>query len=67
MDALEVHTAMSSQALNSQRIQEGLKDTLLGPAQLYEALPSASTLSKNSRLGQERLAKNRWMITSTKF
>lgn len=38
MDALDVHTAMSSQTLNSQRIQDGLKDTSLGPAQLYEAL-----------------------------
>lgn len=42
MDALEAHTAMSSQALNSQRIQNGLKDTLLGPAQLYEALRARS-------------------------
>ena len=42
MDALDAHTAMSSQALNSQKIQEGLKDTLLGPAQLYEALRARS-------------------------
>ena len=42
MDALDAHTTMSSQALNSQKIQEGLKDTLLGPAQLYEALRSKS-------------------------
>lgn len=42
MDALEAHTAMSSQALNSKKIQEGLKDTLLGPAQLYEALRARS-------------------------
>lgn len=50
MDALDAHTAMSSQALNSQKIQDGLKDTLLGPAQLYEALrarsqPAAAPLS----------------------
>ena len=38
MDALEAHTSMSTQALGSERIREGLKDTLLGPAQLYEAL-----------------------------
>ncbi len=38
MDALEAHTAMSQQALNSQRIRDGLKDILLGPGQLYEAL-----------------------------
>jgi type I restriction enzyme R subunit len=42
MDALDAHTAMSSQALNSQRIQDGLKDTLLGPAQLYETLRARS-------------------------
>ena len=29
---------MSTQALGSERIRDGLKDTLLGPAQLYEAL-----------------------------
>jgi len=38
MDAFEAHTAMSTQALGSERVREGLKDTLLGPAQLYEAL-----------------------------
>jgi len=38
MDALEVHQSMSSQALGSERVREGLKDVLLGPAQLYEAL-----------------------------
>jgi type I restriction enzyme R subunit len=38
MESLEAHTSMSTQALNSQRIQEGLKDILLGPARLYEAL-----------------------------
>ena len=48
MDALEVHTSMSSQALNSPRIQEGLKDTLLGPAQLYEAL-RAQAMSRAAR------------------
>ena len=38
MDALDAHTTMSSQALGSERIRSGLKDILLGPAQLYEAL-----------------------------
>jgi len=38
MDALEAHTTMSQQALASKKIQEGLKDILLGPGQLYEAL-----------------------------
>ena len=29
---------MIKQALDSERVREGLKDVLLGPAQLYEAL-----------------------------
>jgi type I restriction enzyme R subunit len=36
--ALEAHTAMSTQALGSEAVRDGLKDVLLGPAQLYEAL-----------------------------
>jgi type I restriction enzyme R subunit len=38
MDALSAHTTMSKQALDSEHVREGLKDVLLGPAQLYEAL-----------------------------
>ncbi|WP_246120816.1 hypothetical protein [Luteimonas granuli] len=38
MDALEAHNTMSSQALASERVRDGLKDILMGPAQLYEAL-----------------------------
>ncbi len=38
MDALTAHTSMSKQALDSERVRIGLKDILLGPAQLYEAL-----------------------------
>ena len=38
MDALEAHRTMSNQALSSERVREGLKDVLLGPAGLYEAL-----------------------------
>jgi type I restriction enzyme R subunit len=38
MSALEAHTTMSTQALNSETVREGLKDVLLGPARLYEAL-----------------------------
>jgi len=38
MSALEAHTLMSSQALSSNRVQEGIKQILLGPAMLYEAL-----------------------------
>ncbi|MCK6426646.1 MAG: DEAD/DEAH box helicase family protein [Burkholderiaceae bacterium] len=38
MDAFEAHQTMSTQALGSERVREGLKGILLGPAQLYEAL-----------------------------
>jgi len=38
MDAFAANTTMSTQALNSTRVQSGLKDILLGPAALYEAL-----------------------------
>jgi type I restriction enzyme, R subunit len=36
--ALDAHTAMSSQALNSESIRGGLKDVLLNRAQLNESL-----------------------------
>jgi len=38
MDALTAHFTMSTQALESDKVRSGLKDVLLGPAQLYEAL-----------------------------
>jgi type I restriction enzyme R subunit len=38
--ALDAHTAMSTQALNSSSIQQGLKDILLDHAGLWEALRS---------------------------
>ena len=38
MGALEAHTAMSTQALNSETVRNGIKDVLLGPAGLYESL-----------------------------
>lgn len=38
MDALAAHSAMSKQALDSERVRNGLKEVLLGPAQLYESL-----------------------------
>ncbi|MCC8972687.1 type I restriction endonuclease subunit R [Bradyrhizobium brasilense] len=38
MDALAAHTTMSRHAIDSEKVREGLKDVLLGPAQLYEAL-----------------------------
>jgi type I restriction enzyme R subunit len=38
MDAFAAHNTMSRQALESERVRSGLRDILLGPAQLYEAL-----------------------------
>jgi type I restriction enzyme R subunit len=38
IDAFAAHETMSKQALDNPRVQAGLKDVLLGPAQLYEAL-----------------------------
>ncbi|MFC5531015.1 type I restriction endonuclease subunit R [Cohnella yongneupensis] len=38
IDAFTAHTAMSKQALDSEKVRQGLKDILLGPAKLYEAL-----------------------------
>lgn len=42
IDAFDAHTAMSKQALDSERVRDGLKDILLGPAQLYESLRARS-------------------------
>ncbi|MDP1700623.1 MAG: type I restriction endonuclease [Aestuariivirga sp.] len=42
IEAYSAHENMSKQALNSEKVREGLKDVLLGPAQLYEALRSAA-------------------------
>ncbi len=41
--ALEAHTAMSTQALESEDVRDGLKDVLLGPAKLYETLRETAT------------------------
>ena len=38
MDAFAAHTTMSKRALDSPRVRDGLRDILLGPAQLYESL-----------------------------
>jgi type I restriction enzyme R subunit len=38
MDAFAAHQTMSKQALDSEKVRNGLKDILLGPAELYEAL-----------------------------
>ena len=38
IEALSAHSSLSKQALDSERVRAGLKDVLLGPAMLYEAL-----------------------------
>ena len=45
MDALDAHSAMSTQALASSQIRAGLKAILLGPGQLYEALRARGSTS----------------------
>lgn len=49
IDAFDAHTKMSTQALGSQRIQDGIKDVLLGPAQLYEALRAQHSRPNSNR------------------
>lgn len=41
IDAFAAHSAMSRQALDSEKVREGLRDILLGPARLYEAFREA--------------------------
>jgi type I restriction enzyme R subunit len=43
MDAMEAHSVMSKQALNSTEIREGIKDILLNYAGLWEALRERAT------------------------
>jgi type I restriction enzyme R subunit len=38
IEAFASHSSMSKQAIDSERVRDGLKDVLLGPAGLYEAL-----------------------------
>ena len=40
--ALDAHTAMSTQALDSEAVRAGLKDVLIDPAGLYEKLQAKS-------------------------
>ena len=42
MDAFDAHSVMSKQALDSEHVRSGLRDILLGPGQLYEALRGRS-------------------------
>ena len=40
IDAFDAFSSMSKQALDSEKVRQGLKHILLGPAELYEALRS---------------------------
>lgn len=42
IDAFEAHSTMSKQALDSEKVRRGLREILLGPARLYEALRERS-------------------------
>ncbi|WP_235185435.1 type I restriction endonuclease subunit R [Desulfonatronum thiodismutans] len=45
MDALEAHTVMSKQALESEKVRHGLRDILLDHAGLYEGLRSKAGIN----------------------
>lgn len=49
MEAWDAHQTMSSQALSSERVFEGVLDTLLGPGQLYELLRVKSLQGMQAR------------------
>ena len=49
MGALDAHTLMSSQALNSIVVQGGLKDILLNHAGLYETLRERAATGMGAR------------------
>lgn len=51
IDAMDAHQKMSQMAIESQRVRAGLKDILLGPGMLYEAL-RARNLDRGSRSGK---------------
>ena len=42
MDAFAAHSTMSKQALDSEKVRNGMQEILLGPAQLYEKLRERS-------------------------
>jgi type I restriction enzyme, R subunit len=48
MGALDAHTAMSTQALNSTKVQNGMKNILLNHSYLWEALRDKAVVQKPS-------------------
>lgn len=49
IDAYAAHSAMSRQALDSEQVRSGLREILLGPARLYEALREQNHLSVRNK------------------
>jgi len=49
IDAFEAHSTMSKQALDSDKVRQGLKHILLGPAELYESLRSRGMTSRQAQ------------------
>ena len=47
MSALDAHNTMSTQALNSEMVREGLRDILLGHAGLYESLRAQAAADRS--------------------
>jgi type I restriction enzyme R subunit len=45
IDAFAAHTELSKQALDSESVRAGMKDLLLGPARLYDALREKAEIS----------------------
>ena len=52
IDALDAHTEMSTQALGSEVIQQGLRDILLNHARLYEELRGRATMTPHRNAGK---------------
>jgi type I restriction enzyme R subunit len=48
IDALDAHNAMSTQALASESVRDGLKDVLLNYARLYESMREASAGARDA-------------------
>jgi type I restriction enzyme R subunit len=48
MNASSALSSLSKQALESEHVRSGLKEVLLGPAQLYEALRARDALEQVS-------------------
>jgi type I restriction enzyme R subunit len=48
MDASSALSSLSKQALESEHVRSGLKDVLLGPAQLYKSLRAKGEIAGTS-------------------